>query len=114
MISQLIFKNFFLRVLSYLAYKLASPLPYFHPLTPEHTSFLHCLLIFVQAPPSKSSHKVTVATLVGKPWAMDMVDEGVSRSFKPWDIDAAAADFSATNGSKRMSSTSLLDSGSLN
>jgi hypothetical protein len=31
----------------------------------------------------------TVATLVGKPWAMDMVDEGVSRPFKPWDVETS-------------------------
>jgi hypothetical protein len=41
-----------------------------------------------------------VATLVGKPWAVDMVDEGVSRSFKPWDLEST--EYPPTAASKRV------------
>ena len=43
-------------------------------------------------------HLTNVATLVGRPWGMDMVDEGVARPFKPWDLEAT--DYPA-NASKR-------------
>lgn len=46
------------------------------------------------------THSSNVATLLGRPWGMDMVDEGVARPFKPWDVETT--DYPA-NASKRFS-----------
>jgi hypothetical protein len=51
-------------------------------------NYFNKLIEFV-GPIEVSKKQSNVATLVGKPWAMDMVDEGVSRPFKPWDVETS-------------------------